>query len=280
MLKSENDTSVTAETDILSRYFELKKVLTCSICLGYFDKPSIHVQCGQAFCTECINKALGARKCCPICNAECNLSDIIPSPWQNTSRILAFMFSIDQRLEVKPATNNNASNPSITEDGRSRTGPKLLPQPIMPKPIEVSVRVFRQGEIVNVFPRTWIGINKPGGIAWVTNIHVEDSSYDVKYIVDSRHDYHVPAIFVSEHEDLDRHSRRRSRDSALKPSGTSEDLHLILHLNVLQLRFCFLARFSRGVWWSGNQEEERVEFRDVLEAKYEDGDLDFRVRCI
>eukprot|EP01035_Chromulina_nebulosa_P018445 gene18445-24152_t len=39
-----------------------------------------------------------------------------------------------------------------------------------------------KGEVVNVVPRTWIGINKPGGAAWIKAKDGEDT-YTVKYIL-------------------------------------------------------------------------------------------------
>ena len=44
---------------------------------------------------------------------------------------------------------------------------------------------FNVGETVNVIARTWTGINKPGGVALVTRVNVEDGSitYDVSYVL-------------------------------------------------------------------------------------------------
>ena len=49
----------------------------------------------------------------------------------------------------------------------------------------VSYSRFNVGETVNVIARTWTGINKPGGVARVKRVNVEDGSitYDVSYVL-------------------------------------------------------------------------------------------------
>ena len=49
----------------------------------------------------------------------------------------------------------------------------------------VSYSRFNVGETVNVIARTWTGINKPGGVALVTRVHVDGHSttYDVRYVL-------------------------------------------------------------------------------------------------
>ena len=63
-------------------------------------------------------------------------------------------------------------------------------------------------------------MNKPGGVAWVLDVHEDLSdtgghpvpitrSYDLKYIVSGRKDFEVAGEFIQAHEDLDRTTRKR-----------------------------------------------------------------------
>ena len=63
-------------------------------------------------------------------------------------------------------------------------------------------------------------MNKPGGVAWVLNVHEDildtgghpvriSRRYDLKYIVGGRKDFDVAGEFIEAHEDLERTSRKR-----------------------------------------------------------------------
>ena len=60
-------------------------------------------------------------------------------------------------------------------------------------------RQIAMGDIVNVASRTWPGINKPGGVGFVTNINITpvDNSvkYDVTYVMGGREN-DIDAQFV------------------------------------------------------------------------------------
>lgn len=65
------------------------------------------------------------------------------------------------------------------------------------------INIFRINELVSVKPRTWIGINRPGGDGRIKKIHedVDDDgntiiTYDVKYLIESGTDREIPAVFV------------------------------------------------------------------------------------
>ncbi|GLE02035.1 hypothetical protein PINS_up010873 [Pythium insidiosum] len=54
---------------------------------------------------------------------------------------------------------------------------------------------FVVGQLVDVIDRTWRGVNKPGGAAWITAAHA-DGSYDVRYIIGTRREQRVPEMYV------------------------------------------------------------------------------------
>ena len=41
-----------------------------------------------------------------------------------------------------------------------------------------------------------VGINKIGGRAWITLVNESDRTYNVRYVLESKHDTNVPAQYV------------------------------------------------------------------------------------
>jgi hypothetical protein len=63
----------------------LRKSITCCICLGYYVRP-VTLSCNHSYCEECIEPVLSGRKICPICSLvirrrniedECHLQDTV-----------------------------------------------------------------------------------------------------------------------------------------------------------------------------------------------------------
>jgi hypothetical protein len=75
---------------------------------------------------------------------------------------------------------------------------------------------FASGDVVNVAPRMWPGINKPGGAAWITAVHDDGNSYDVKYILGGRSDLQVPVAFIRDASDLQEDRSQRTRRSKVR----------------------------------------------------------------
>ncbi|KAI2508473.1 hypothetical protein MHU86_6000 [Fragilaria crotonensis] len=76
---------------------------------------------------------------------------------------------------------------------------------------------YQVGQLVHVEPRTWAGINRPGGVARIVKIDHCQYGYietvDVKYILGSGSDTKVDLDFIQPHAELERTSRsRRGRD--------------------------------------------------------------------
>lgn len=72
------------------------------------------------------------------------------------------------------------------------------------------------GQLVSVEPRTWAGINRPGGVAKITKLHYSSGfveSVDVKYVIGAGVDTKLDLDFVEPHEELQRGGRaRRGRE--------------------------------------------------------------------
>jgi len=59
-------------------------------------------------------------------------------------------------------------------------------------------KIYQPGDTVTVIPRTWPGINKPGGAAYITCRNDADDTYDVRYIITSSRDKNVPAEYIED----------------------------------------------------------------------------------
>ena len=82
----------------------------------------------------------------------------------------------------------------------------------------VKASVFRVGEKVRVAARSWPGMNKLGGIAWVISVNYDQDginclTYDVKYVLDNTKDRGVEAKYLTAEQDLPR-SQRSTRSSS------------------------------------------------------------------
>jgi hypothetical protein len=83
---------------------------------------------------------------------------------------------------------------------------------------------YHIGQLVQVEPRLWAGINRPGGVGRVTHIDYCQHGYvetvDVKYVVGSGTDTKVDLDFIRPHVELERNSRsRRGRDIYVSTSN-------------------------------------------------------------
>ncbi|TMW56922.1 hypothetical protein Poli38472_002847 [Pythium oligandrum] len=54
---------------------------------------------------------------------------------------------------------------------------------------------FMVGQLVEVIDRTWRGVNKPGGAAWITEINA-DGTYNVRYIIGTRKESNIPDMYI------------------------------------------------------------------------------------
>ena len=150
----------------------------CPICLETLHDPLVHLNCMQSFCCLCIEKALNSKSICPICNTKCKIQNFVPVQClgMSTSRIQILLDSIEPRLPLKPSSilppetspvdesiNAVNSNISILIDEKKAVISRTMPDAVELIPLDSTLLKnisFRPGDVVNVLPRTWIGINK------------------------------------------------------------------------------------------------------------------------
>ena len=99
---------------------------------------------------------------------------------------------LDQTLQITPIPNGNTDPIRGRSEQSNGTNVQEIKQ------------IFDVGMIVNVTDRTWVGSNKPGGVAKILDVHVEENEnepddvyYDVQYVLESRKEFGVEAVFVS-----------------------------------------------------------------------------------
>jgi hypothetical protein len=63
---------------------------------------------------------------------------------------------------------------------------------------DTATTFFRVGQLVNVTPRTWPGINQPGGIGRITGLARDRVS--VRYVLDGRHEKEIDIKYVGIHQ--------------------------------------------------------------------------------
>jgi hypothetical protein len=65
----------------------LRKSVTCSICLGYFNLP-VTLACSHSYCADCIEPVIRSKRPCPICSSaikgrnvtsEADMGDVVDS---------------------------------------------------------------------------------------------------------------------------------------------------------------------------------------------------------
>ena len=98
-------------------------------------------------------------------------------------------------LDSPTARGTSAPRSALQPDA----SPKHLQAILHSPPSPTAKRRWVVGDVVNVAPRTWPGINKLGGVARITSVHddlPQGPSYDVKYILGGT-EAHVDACFVN-----------------------------------------------------------------------------------
>jgi hypothetical protein len=74
----------------------LRKSVTCSICLGYFNLP-VTLVCSHSYCADCIEPVLRSKRPCPICSSAIKCRSMIKELdiGDMVGRVSAFVDSMD-----------------------------------------------------------------------------------------------------------------------------------------------------------------------------------------
>ena len=147
-----------------------------------------------------------------------------PLPSQSISTSIALqregakLSNINPEQEAEGDTHIIFDFPEYTIQSQAAS---LLQQEQMP----VTNPVFRVGDKVQVASRSWPGMNKPGGTAWITGINInpnpnnlQHETYDVKYVLDNTKEKGVEAVYLSTERDLPRSERQRRLSSCVEKS--------------------------------------------------------------
>lgn len=223
-------TSPTQLLRLKQEIIQIKKLITCPICLDLLVSP-VSTLCDHVFCSCCLREALSHRTACPLCGQKVPKSSI-----QDVHGISDIITAFDQFIKTAESLETKSS-PSLIPPSSTQLSPVLSLLPINPMsdrhddeeraasrgssplPQDTSVATIvldsdrhEVGCLVNVLPRTWAGINKLGGVGRVeARTELEDSwVYSIRYVLDGTRDDDVPSAFVEKYVELGRNHRRRS----------------------------------------------------------------------
>lgn len=110
--------------------------------------------------------------------------------------------------------------------------------------------IFTVGELVNVLPRCWPGINKLGGVAWIKSV-VGEGLYNVKYVIGGT-DNNVPVTFIEKYDDLSRSSRKAKLENDRLKTMETEPTSLEMNDNLPEVKASKTMRARKS--WSGSLE--------------------------
>ena len=184
----------------MSAIFDLQRTIRCPICLDYFTDPVSLTVCSHSFCKACLNSAFELRETCPLCIIKITKQNII-SNYYLTNIIQNISNLVDYTISQSSSTANV-----------SESVPIINPS----KPL----KSFEIGQVIEVLPRTWAGINKPGGHGRVINITTDSITnevfYDIKYILTNTKEKRIPSLFIESSEDLTRNERTEKQRTKSK----------------------------------------------------------------
>eukprot|EP01038_Epipyxis_sp_PR26KG_P009450 gene9450-12734_t len=239
---------------------EIQRIIRCSICLETYNIP-ISLPCFHSFCRECIIKSLHEKKKCPICSKliqvdvidnihpSAHLQSIITLFDEMITKINNYNSSKQQHSTLVNSTsgNFNLNNTISANHVGNRKQDKYQRQAVIqdafpnesdtnniPVTIETTnnnsinndptdqLVKYKQGDLVEVMPRTWIGINKAGGAAWIVSSSEDYFFYTVKYVLNKAIEQKVYTDFIKPYQELDRNSRK-SRNNTCKGVVVKED---------------------------------------------------------
>lgn len=223
------------EASIKTAVVNLRKSITCSVCLEYFSFP-VSISCGHTFCKICIHNVMKVKKACPICSTAFSKRSLV-----SESHIEHVIIRVARFLDEK----SESAIPSNDQTPLSDAQPKTLGTPagkrsksidskdfkfnntkilansssVLPKPPQL----YAVGEMVNVMARSWAGVNKPGGTGRVMSCseQIRNSGkdpvlyeYKIRYVLDGSVEGGVTEEFMEPYCELARAGRRSKPDSA------------------------------------------------------------------
>ncbi|OQS03604.1 hypothetical protein THRCLA_04076 [Thraustotheca clavata] len=184
--------------------------MRCPICLETLDNPR-SLPCNHCFCENCITTALGFAGNCPVCKAPVRKRTLRIDPSiERIHRALKAIMEYYAPIEVKksPVMRPPLAIPTkrvevcidlVEETEIDNTqATQIEPQPALRSDTSNENKAaieFTGGQVVQVAARTWPGINKLGGTAWIVERN-EDGTYNVKYVLGGR-ESHVDPAYIS-----------------------------------------------------------------------------------
>lgn len=237
------------EASIKTAVVNLRKSITCSVCLEYFSFP-VSISCGHTFCKICVHKVMKVKNSCPICSSSFSKRSLVSESHLDhvITRVARFLDEKSDSAPTKdgadkglpldtpdakpkglmtPAGNKSKAVELIdTKISSSNVKGKAKAKSIPPKPPQL----YAVGELVNVFARSWAGLNKPGGTGRIVSCSEAPGKsgtdpvyyeYKVRYVLDGSVEAEVNEDFIEPYCELNRAGRRTKPENAAPETGAS-----------------------------------------------------------
>jgi hypothetical protein len=162
----------TMESVVHEALNNLRKSITCCICLGYYVRP-VTLSCNHSYCEECIEPVLSGRKICPICSLvirrrniedECHLQDTVDKiskfvadmDTTSNSRTGAPTSSVLRQQSKKSCGDRSVESIAGYQPQARTVTPAVMDSP-RGVPVSMPLPAFVLGELVCVAMRTSAG---------------------------------------------------------------------------------------------------------------------------
>jgi tripartite motif-containing protein 62 len=147
------------EKAILVALDNLKKSITCAICLEFYHQP-ISLSCQHSFCEKCFREAQQVKNICPICSKPVKNRSLIAE--EKASLLVPFVSAfLSSKIILDAASVGIASTKCLPDPTASNKKAKHTNDEqirfLMPADQPVIKPIFLDGALVDVVARTWIG---------------------------------------------------------------------------------------------------------------------------
>ena len=219
----------------------LRKAVTCCVCLEFYSFP-VSLACGHGFCKICVHNVMKVKSVCPVCSQSFSKRNIVSEDHLHrkiegvTSFLNGNVLKAEGQMKGDETFKTQEITTPIPKASKSQKSQSSSSSSKVTVSISTAARakppqLFAVGDLVNVTPRTWAGINKPGGTGRVVQCNECEGpddkqgiyyEYSIRYVLDGSLETEVDEAFLEPYVELTRSSRKSRPDAASNNEATTE----------------------------------------------------------